>query len=172
MYAIRKLRADEVEEVCRVDREGFFESPVGDFLGLKDVPEEERKTWQSVPNFRAYCSEHPDWVLVAVADERIAGFATLEYWPEKEIGKVVNTTVLSAYRGQGIGLALIQRLIEELAGLGARSIEVSTAYVPAACRMYERAGFKLLKWERKKTKDGREYDDSDYEWRAEGVEIL
>lgn len=168
MYTIRKLRADEVEEVCGVDREGFFESPVGGFLGLDKVPEEERQIWQSVANFKAYCSEHPDWVLVAVADERIAGFATLEYWPQKESGKVVNTTVLFAYRGQGIGLALIQRLVEELEGLGARRIEVSTAYVPAACRMYERAGFKLIKRERKQTRDGREYDDSDYEWRAEG----
>lgn len=167
MYAIRKLRADEVEEVCEVDREGFFDSAVGGFLGLEKVPAEERKTWQSVPNFKAFCRQHPDWVLVAVADDRIAGFATLEYWPEKECGKVVNTTVLSTYRGQGMGLALIQHLIEELEGLGARRIVVSTAYVPAAGRMYERAGFKLVKRERKKVKDGREYDDSDYEWRSE-----
>lgn len=163
MVKIQKLEKDEVQQICEVDRQAFINSPFGELSGLKGAPPEERKDWQSVKDFGAYCSEHPDRVLVAIEGGKIVGFATLEYWPEKQSGKVMNSAVLPAYRGGGIGTALIQRLIKELRSLGARRIEVQTSHVPAACRMYEKAGFKLVKRDRKQTNDRREYDDSSYE---------
>lgn len=165
MVEIRIVRSDEIEQVLEVDREAFADSPFGELTGLKGKSTEERKGWQSVENFQSYCVQYPDRVIVAVAEGRVVGFAALEYWPEKQMGKVKNSAVLAAYREQGIGIALIERLVEETKSLGARTIEVKTSHVPAACRMYEKAGFKLLKRDRKQTEDGRGYDDSSYELR-------
>ena len=165
MVEIRVMRSDEVEQVLEVDREAFTNSRFGELTGLKGKPTEEQKDWQSVKDFRSYCAPHPDRVIVAVAEGKVVGFASLEYWPEKQMGKVKNSAVLAAYREQGIGTALIKRLVAEMKSLGARAIEVKTSHVPAACRMYEKAGFKLLKRDRKQTEDGREYNDSSYKLR-------
>ena len=37
--------------------------------------------------------------------------------------------------------------------------------VPAACRMYEKAGFQLIKRDRQQTRDANEFDNSFYELR-------
>ena len=160
---IRRMRPDECEKVWKVDQEAFINSPVGEFLGLKRLPEEERKDWQSDPRFRSLSRAHPEQVLVAVAEGRIVGFATYEYFPEKQGGRVFNAAVLPECRGKGVGVALIRRLLEDLRSLGARMAEVHTAWVPAARRMYQKAGFKFVKRELERTEEGREYYESYYE---------
>ena len=160
---VRSLRSDECEQVWKVDQEAFANSPFGEITGLKHWPEEKRKDWQSDPRFRAFSRTHPEQVLVAVAQGRIVGFATYEYFPEEQRGRVFNAAVLPECRGMGIGVALILRLLEEVRSLGARTAVVSTACVPAARRMYEKAGFKLVKRELRRTQEGRKYYESYYE---------
>lgn len=161
---IRLMNPDECEQVWKADVEAFKNSPFGELTGMKKKTDEELKNWQSGgEKFRTLCREHPDQVIVAVTEDGVAGFASYEYFPEKRSGRVFNCAVLPDYRGRGIGPDLLRRLLKELQSLGAQAAEVQTSHVPAACRMYEKAGFKFIKREQRKTEDGREYFNSWYE---------
>ena len=94
---------------------------------------------------RQYCEVHPDWVYVAVEDDQIVGFATLEYYAERQAGRIENNGVLPEYRNRGISTQLVKHAIEELKRLGGRCITLRTQFVPAARRVYEKAGFALVK---------------------------
>jgi len=163
MITIRTMHPDEVDAVCRVDREAFRSSRFGALTGLQDRAPEEFEQWQSVHDFRAYCTRHPDRVLVAVEDDRIAGFAIFDYSEEEQAGRVYSCALLPAFRGRGTGVSLVKRLIEELRARGARRAEVRTTHVPRACRMYEKAGFELVERRTKQADDGTHYDCSRYQ---------
>lgn len=59
-------------------------------------------------------------------------------------GIIHNNAVDPDYQGRGTSTRLIERVVEELTSLGVKRIEVSTARVPAAVRVYEKAGFKIF----------------------------
>jgi ribosomal protein S18 acetylase RimI-like enzyme len=141
---MRKARSSDCERVGEVDVESFVHSPYGEPMGLTSKPEKREKRRQAAVN---YCREHTSWVFVAEEEEEIVGFSTLDYWPEKQGGRIQNCCVLPDYRGRGIGTQLAVRAAEELKRLGARHIIVHTIHVPAARRTYEKAGFTLQKHE-------------------------
>lgn len=96
---------------------------------------------------KCYCQKHLEWVYVAIEDNKVVGFCTLEYWPEKHAGRIQNNAVLLEYRGRGISTKLAKQTIRELENLGAKYITVHTTHVPAARRVYEKVGFKLNRQE-------------------------
>lgn len=141
---IRKLKADESEQICDLEVDAFLNSPYGEKKGLAQNKKAQQMRWDHVKSF---CLEHPDWVYVAIEDDKIVGTATLFYQPEERTGEVENNAVLPEYRGRGISTLLVRRVVEELKNLGAEQINVHTDAVPAACRVYEKAGFKLVRRE-------------------------
>ena len=140
----RKARAEDAERIGVVDRDAFVDSPYGEKTGLAKDPEKQRKRQKNAQDF---CRRRPDWVFVAEEHDAIVGFATLEYWPEKRAGRIENNAVLPDYRGHGISTELVTRALDELRLLGAESATVHTSHVPAACRAYEKAGFRIEKRE-------------------------
>lgn len=163
MLKFRTIEPEEVDTVCRADREAFFASRFGTLNELDKLPSDRRDLWQSTNDFREYCTQHPDRVIVADIDGRIMGFAIFVHNEAEQTGRVYSCAVLPEARGRHLGVALVKRLLEELRNRGALRVTVSTTHVPQACRMYEKAGFLLTEKRTKKASDGTPYDCSDYE---------
>lgn len=138
---IRKAKEDEIEQIGEVDVKSFLQSPYGEKTHMAEDREAQRKRFL---NAKRFCKEHLHWVYVAVEDDKVVGFATLEYEPQEQTGRVQNNAVLPEYRCRGISTALVSRVVEELRELGAKRIKVHTKFVPAARRVYEKVGFKLV----------------------------
>ena len=157
---IRTAQPDECHRVGEVDVRSFVESPYGQKTGLDKDPERQR---QRRENASSFCKEHTSWVFVAVEEEEIVGFVTIEHWPEKQAGRIQNSCVLPDSRGRGVSTRLVRHALEELNRLGARQIHVYTKHVPAACRVYEKAGFSLA------SQEGESYR---YEMELQGMPVL
>jgi ribosomal-protein-alanine N-acetyltransferase len=78
--------------------------------------------------------------VVRTDDCAVAGFCA--FWLVFDEIHINNLAVRPAYRGQGIGTALMDRVLAEARHLGARraTLEVRASNLPAR-RMYERLGF-------------------------------
>jgi len=138
---LRKARPEDAERVGEVDVRSFLKSGWGEAHSMAQDEELQRERRTEA---RQYCREHPDWVYVAVEDGDIVGFATIEYDEEQRSGRIQNNAVLEEYRNRGISTQLVERAVAELGKLGARHISVHTTHVPAARRVYEKAGFELV----------------------------
>ncbi len=138
---IRKASPKDAQRIGEVDIRSFLSSGWGEAhsLAQDEQLQHERRT-----EARQYCLDHPDWVYVAIEDDDIIGFATIEYNGEQCSGRIQNNAVLDEYRNRGISMQLVRRSVAELGRLGARRIGVHTTHVPAARRVYEKAGFELV----------------------------
>ena len=88
-------------------------------------------------------------VLVAEQDGKVVGYAYagVEGWDYMQLrgpaGALYDIVVDPSYRGRGIGGALLERMIAELAARGAPRVVLSTAEQNgAAQRLFARAGFR------------------------------
>ena len=139
---IRKASCDDAEEIGEVDLQAFLNSSWGqahDMAGDEDLQRRRRDESSE------FCLAHPDWVYVAVEDDRIVGFASFEYDADQRIGLIENNATLPDYRNRGISSQLVQFAVKSLFRLGADRIRLRTIHVPAACRVYEKVGFQLEK---------------------------
>ena len=85
----------------------------------------------------------PDRIWVAERDGQVAGFAGLIV--DGQEAEVEPIAVASAHRGQGIGRALLQHVIEESVKLGVRYLSVKpVARNLEAISFYYEAGFRTL----------------------------
>ena len=141
---IRKSTREDAEEVGEVDVQAFLHSGWGK---VQNMAADEKLQRERREEARQFCEEHPHWVYVAEEDDRIVGFATLEYYPERQAGRIENNGVLPGYQNRGISTQLTKCAVEELERLGAKYITVHTTYVPAARRVYEKVGFALARHE-------------------------
>lgn len=85
--------------------------------------------------------------FVAEHEGRVIGYATAQISrsARSETGTVGYNAVDPDYQRQGVGTALLERVMEFLKDQGARVLTVVTLTVDEpACRMYERLGFKEL----------------------------
>lgn len=140
---IRAYRETDLADVARITREGWdgytvyqlLENRHG-VLGDRSWPE-----WKTETVVR-FCQAHPDRVLIAEVDGRIAGYATYSTNAETGVGEALNNAVAPAFRGRGIGTAMNRAILEILRDAGMRVARVSTLEtdVPAR-RVYEKNGF-------------------------------
>ena len=169
MIEIRDMRIEEIEAVCRVDREAFRSSRFGELTGLAGQQAEALGQWQSVKDFRAYCARHPGRVIVASDGSEIGGFAIWDYDEAVRLGRVYSCALLPAFRGKGLAVTLLRRLLDMVRERGAKRITASTTHEPRACRMYEKVGLRLAARRHKTTPNGTPYDCSDYELVFESI---
>ena len=138
---IRKSEPGDADQVAEVAVQAFAH---GGWGHAHDMARDEELQREFGDDQRQRCLDHPDWVCVAVEDNQVVGFVMIEYAPEQQAGCIGNNAVLPAYQNRGISTELVSRAIEELKNLGAKHIKVRTAHEPAACRVYEKAGFALV----------------------------
>jgi ribosomal protein S18 acetylase RimI-like enzyme len=80
------------------------------------------------------------WGAVVEIDGEPVAYGQLDRWGER--GEICNLVVAEAYRGNGIGTALIDHLAEIAAGGGLRLLEIGAAVSnPRALELYQRLGF-------------------------------
>lgn len=110
---------------------------------LEQVAEIERfcssAPW-SVQAFQAEVHDRESEFLLALDDGRVVGFAGL--WLVIDEAHVVNVGVHPDYRRKGVGMQMMQELLERAIRRGAKCamLEVRAGNVPAI-RMYEKLGF-------------------------------
>ncbi|MFE9660620.1 MULTISPECIES: GNAT family N-acetyltransferase [unclassified Streptomyces] len=82
--------------------------------------------------------------VVAVEDDRIVGFVTVSYAEWNQRAHVEQVTVDPAYRGKGLGSALMARAESYGRKAGARTLWLEVTHVNApAVRAYRRLGFEV-----------------------------
>jgi len=126
MVTIRPARIFDINEVMRIERTSFQEQyPRGLFM--------------------MFLENNPDTFLVAEYGGRIIGYVMGYLRPDLE-GHIMSIAVDPAYRGNGIGSALLAEAIERLIREGARYIglEVRVSNI-GAIKLYERFGFVRVK---------------------------
>ena len=107
LVIIRRAALEDVTAIADIYNEAILTTAATFDIDPKTV--QERTTW-----FQAHDDRHP--VLVAVADEKVVGWASLTHWSDRRAyDDTAETTfyVHSRYRGQGIGRELKEAIIEE-----------------------------------------------------------
>lgn len=119
---VRELREEDIPELSRIEEESFSMPWSAEaFRGLLT---------------RAYCT-----YVVALADEKIVGCCG--YTDSLHEATIDNVVVAKEYRNQGIGRAMLKRLLEtgHAAGVEAYTLEVRASNL-AAIHLYEKFGFR------------------------------
>lgn len=112
---------------------------------LRRVLQIERACFPEEPYTRAIFHELyrecGEFFLIAKVRRRIAGYVAARLFEER--AEVVSIAVDPAYRGEGLGAAMLECTLERLAGAGAVSVELMVRVDnKAAIRFYRRFGFR------------------------------
>lgn len=148
---IRRATATDVDSMCRVDARAFGSGP---YAAVADVTRKANWREERAIAVKENALKHFGNSFVAIIDGEVAGFVMYEVFggPEEHwlvehnecTGVIRNNAVDPNYQGQGISSRLLHTAVAELKSLGVKRIRVHTAYVPAAVRAYQKAGFEVV----------------------------
>ncbi|NJE05305.1 ribosomal-protein-alanine N-acetyltransferase [Thermococcus sp. M36] len=126
MVVIRPAKLFDIPDIVRIERESFREEyPRGVFL--------------------VFLENNPETFLVAEHSGRVVGYVMGYLRPDLE-GHIMSIAVDPAYRGKGIGSALLTEVIERLIKKGARYIGLEVRVSnERAIKLYESFGFRKIK---------------------------
>lgn len=142
MYEIRPIRMEEIPMLDEFLYQAIF-VPQGTQLPPRLIT--------CKPELQVYLkdfgAQKDDHCLVAEADGRIVGAVWVRIM--NDYGHVDDDTpsfalsLLPDYRGQGIGTALMQRMLEWLKECGYRQASLAVQKENYAARMYQKLGFEI-----------------------------
>ena len=168
MHSDTRRRTSDVASRCRNNRAASRQDMTGSDAvidvrqaTLEDEPELRRidlATWSPLTSpsappdnpdeYRFFDGDRstPDKVLVAVRDERIAGWVKLTPatpLPSSNHVKMINGLAVDPeHMGVGVGRALVEAAVERARALGARKVSLRVLdHNDTARRLYERCGF-------------------------------
>jgi len=144
-FTIREATAPDDEAIRRINLCAWAGYTSHDLLErrhgmLNGTPWRERIADAVAANFR---SPHVT-VFVAETGGRVIGYASAQFNPDggSEVGIVGYNAVDPDFRRQGVGRALVQRVVDHLKAQGARVLQVWTLERgEPARRLYESLGF-------------------------------
>ena len=145
---IRSLVPEDWSDVARIYREGI---DTGDATFETDVPD--WSTWDS--------GRHPTARIVAVADERILGFATVSPVSKRTVYEGVAEVmvyVAAGARGMGVGRRLMDALVQVTEEAGIWSLQASIfPENQASVAVHQAVGFRIIGTRERiaRTQDGR-----------------
>ncbi len=116
------------------------------------TPREEDESWsRRRPRYEGWLREPGAFALLAETDAGPVGHALVtiadgyDSWRGGSIGELRDLAVLPSQRGAGVGSALLDRVVEELAGAGVEHYRLTVlADNTDAIRFYERAGLRTV----------------------------
>ena len=133
-YGIRKLRAEDLDQLLKVRREAFKE--FGPWYSKPDGEGFKRR-------MRSRIRSDDARVLVAVMNNRVVGYVVCSVSETDGSGwDIRNISVLPRYRNSGVGTALINRAFNFLKS---KRIETLSTATETAEAFYEEVGFKVDK---------------------------
>jgi ribosomal protein S18 acetylase RimI-like enzyme len=103
-----------------------------------------------------------NWLVFAERDGRLIGMTGAFQWPEDieaNRATIIAVYVEEDHRGQGIGSALMQAILEELRGHVATAILAVNPVQTSALRLYERMGFQRTGTEVNQMGDGTQCEE-------------
>jgi ribosomal protein S18 acetylase RimI-like enzyme len=131
-FKIRRVTKKDVKEIIPIWRDEFRKAPWNENW-TKD------KIIKTLKNFlsrgRAY---------VAIKDKKIVGFITLteDYYLEGQTAYVEKLSVSKKFQGQGIGVALLNKVEEDYKKRGFVKLYVETVKKSLAYRLYKHKNYK------------------------------
>ena len=139
-YKIRELRADELHLLDEFLYEAIFQRDVNNLLPKSIINEPSLKVYiesfGQMPHDFCFCAEVDQSVVGAVWVRIIDGFGHVaDDVPEFAI------SLYREYRGQGIGTALMERMLAFLAQKGYKRASLAVQKDNYALKMYENLGF-------------------------------
>lgn len=139
MTHIRDARAADAEALCLIYNQGI-EDRIATLETELRTPDE-RRQWLASRGPR-----HP--VIVAEAEGRVVGWGSLNSFnPRAAYDHVADFSVYieRAWRGKGVGRALLEALIEKARALGYHKLVLAAfPFNDMGMRLYERAGFRQV----------------------------
>ncbi len=138
MLEIREMRETDLEQVAEIERRTFSEP------------------W-TAKGFADSMAQPCTLYLTALFDGEIAGYCGL--FQSFDEADITNVAVAEAYRGRGVGEAMLRELMVQgsLRGISAYTLEVRQGNLPAR-RLYEKLGFEAAgirkKFYQKPVEDG------------------
>ena len=139
-YQVRPATEADADAICRIYNQGI-EDRIATLETELRTPEE-RRQW-----LVARSARHPVIVAQTVAGE-IVGWGSLNVFNARPAYRFVadfSIYVERAYRGKGVGRALLSRLIELGRELGYHKLVLSAfPFNPGGMALYERMGFRTV----------------------------
>lgn len=161
MFTSRTRETDERVELCGRDALGTAVTVAAEANAGISIRTAERADLLAIVRIESESFPQPwpytafdrflgeDGFLVATTDdETIIGYVVADVTPNfgRDIGHVKDIAVHPAYRGKGVGSALLNRALSILASNGARSVKLEVRESNEdAQRLYERFGFDRLR---------------------------
>ena len=144
-YIIREMHPSEYPLLAEFICEAIY-------FGGKSLNDEQRAIVLADPlcvaAFEGFGTRDDDLALVAEVDGQLAGCCWArtveEYGHIDDETPSLSIALFPQYRGQGIGTALMSRIIEELTAAGYTRISLSVDKDNPARHLYERLGFKII----------------------------
>ena len=159
---VRKLTPEDAELVLAAR----LEQVELEATAFAESPAEVRARTPAVVAERLAAPQEEAFVLGAFADGRLAGTAGYFRRPEAKTrhkGRIWGVFVAPAFRGHGLGRALLRALVDEARTIdGLEQLDLSVAVTQrAARRLYESLGFSIYGRELRSLKVGDGYVDED-----------
>lgn len=144
-FIIREIRKDELHLLDDFLYEAIF-IPEGYTAEVpRDIIYKEPKLYAAIKDF----GTHPDdYCLVAEVDRKVVGAVWVgiadEYGHMDDETPSFSISLYKEYRGQGIGTALMERMLELLKNKGYRRVSLGVNKENYAVRMYKKVGFEIV----------------------------
>jgi len=140
---IRAYRPDDLETLQEITVVCFDGVSIDQNIEAKFGRIGERD-WKArkAEHIHADASANPAGILVYEAQGRVAGYITTRVDHDSKIGHIPNMSVLPAYRGQGVGKALLAAALDEFEQQGMTAARIETLEQNDVGQgFYPRAGF-------------------------------
>ncbi len=143
-YSIRLHRPSDLDRLREITIEAFdgvsIDRAAEEILGIRGQVGWEDRKWRTIEED---ISLQPDGVFVTEVAQQVAGYVTTRIDFDSGIGRIPNLAVDAAFRGQGLGRALLQHALAFFREQGLSQARIETLEQNSiGQKLYPSLGFK------------------------------